>query len=320
MILLWGLSGDGPLRAVSCALERQGLSTFFLDQHAILDTSLELFTGAEVSGTLRVRSSLLDLESITAAYLRPYDFRQLPAIQRAGSRSPAWQHALSIDEGMQAWAEVTPAFVVNRPSAMASNGSKPYQAALIRAAGLEIPETLVTTDAEAVMEFWARHQSLIYKSTSGIRSIVSKLTPEHCERLKDIASCPTQFQEYIKGTDYRVHVVGDEVFASEIVTAADDYRYAGQNGMDVEIRACELDSALRDKCRKLADSLSLPVAGIDLRRTPGGRWYCFEVNPSPGFTYYQQSTGQPIGDSIVSLMASAELPRRTDGDVTMLYA
>jgi len=305
MILLWGLPGDGPLRAVRCALERQGLSTFFLDQHAILDTALELSTGAEVSGTLRVRSSQLDLRSITAAYLRPYDFRQLPTVQRAGSGSPAWQHALSIDDGMQAWAEVTPALVVNRPSAMASNGSKPYQAALIRAAGLDIPETLVTTDAEAVMEFWARHQSLIYKSTSGVRSIVSKLTAEHSDRLKDIASCPTQFQEYIKGTDYRVHVVGDEVFASEIVTTADDYRYAGHDGTEVEIRACELDSALCDRCRRLADSLSLPVAGIDLRRTSSGRWYCFEVNPSPGFTYYQQSTGQPIGDSIASLMASA---------------
>jgi D-alanine-D-alanine ligase-like ATP-grasp enzyme len=28
------------------------------------------------------------------------------------------------------------------------------------------------------------------------------------------------------------------------------------------------------------------VAGIDLRRTPSGEWYCFEVNPSPAYSWF----------------------------------
>jgi hypothetical protein len=37
--------------------------------------------------------------------------------------------------------------------------------------------------------------------------------------------------------------------------------------------------------------LELVVAEVDLRRTPEDDWYCFEVTPSPGFSYYQSFTG-----------------------------
>ena len=65
-------------------------------------------------------------------------------------------------------------------------------------------------------------------AASGIRSIVSRLTPADHDRLEDIQWCPTQFQQYIRGVDYRVHVVGDAVFACEMVADADDYRYAAR--------------------------------------------------------------------------------------------
>jgi hypothetical protein len=33
--------------------------------------------------------------------------------------------------------------------------------------------------------------------------------------------------------------------------------------------------------------------GIDLKVTPDDEVCCFEVNPSPAFSYYEGSTGQP---------------------------
>jgi glutathione synthase/RimK-type ligase-like ATP-grasp enzyme len=119
--------------------------------------------------------------------------------------------------------------------------------------------------------------------------------------LEDIVSCPTQFQQCINGTDYRVHVVGEEAFASEVLCDADDYRYPGQHAL--EVRPYDLPAELESQCRKLATSLQLPVAGIDLRRTSTSEWFCFEVNPSPGFTYYEEATGQPIANSIARLLA-----------------
>jgi D-alanine-D-alanine ligase-like ATP-grasp enzyme len=52
--------------------------------------------------------------------------------------------------------------------------------------------------------------------------------------------------------------------------------------------------------------MDLAFAGVDLRRTPPGTWYCFEVNPSPGFTYYASSTGQPIAEAVARLLAAGD--------------
>jgi glutathione synthase/RimK-type ligase-like ATP-grasp enzyme len=97
-------------------------------------------------------------------------------------------------------------------------------------------------------------------------------------------------------------VVAEEVFACQVTSAADDYRYSSLQGARVEIRPFELSTELRDCCRSLAAALGLLVAGIDLRRTQQGKWYCFEVNPSPGFTYYEEATGQPIAQAIARLL------------------
>jgi glutathione synthase/RimK-type ligase-like ATP-grasp enzyme len=291
------------MRAVHAALRARHEPVCLLDQHAIATTTIELFVGLTVHGVLGLGDDLIALEAITAVYARPYDVRKLPALTEVGPLAPLWRHGLALDDAMQAWVEVTPALVVNRPAAMASNGSKPYQAALIRSAGLDVPDTLVTTDPSAALAFRDRHGSVIYKSVSGVRSVVSRLGPKQQGRLADIENCPTQFQQYIRGTDYRVHVVGDKVFAAEIVSTADDYRYAGRTGHSIEIRACAPEHELAERCRRLAAELSLPVAGIDLRRTPEGRWYCFEVNPSPGFTFYQDATGQKIAEAVASLLA-----------------
>ena len=264
--------------------------------------AIDLVAGPSVHGTLQLDDTSIALEAIDAVYVRPYDIRQVSAMREAGPSSMLWQHGLAVEDAMQAWVEIAPARILNRPSAMASNGSKPYQAALIQAAGFDVPDTLVTTDPAAVLAFRDRHGTIIYKSTSSVRSIVSRLDEEHLDRLADIANCPTQFQQYIAGTDLRVHVVGDRVFAAEIRSDADDYRYAGRTGQATEIWAGALEPTLRDQCRRLAAVLDLSVCGIDLRRTPDGRLYCFEVNPSPGFTYYNSGPGQKIAEAIADLL------------------
>ncbi|ODH01769.1 RimK domain-containing protein ATP-grasp [Nostoc sp. KVJ20] len=307
LILLWGITEEAPLAAVHSELTSLGIPSVFLDQRDILDTEIELSVGdvldLPVQGQIRTWYQKIDLTEITAAYLRPYDSRRLPQIAQAGVNSPAWQHAIAVDDTLMSWSEITPAFVVNRPSAMAANGSKPYQLEQIRSLGFKVPETLVTTDPEAVRSFWELHGDIIYKSISGIRSKVSRVGVEHLERLDNVSFCPTQFQQYIPGRDYRVHVVGTEIFASEVISQADDYRYAAENDESTEIRACHLPKEVEQQCRVLAKAINLPLCGIDLRRTPGGDWYCFEVNPSPGFTYYQQFTGQPISTAIANLLA-----------------
>ena len=301
LALLWGVSGEGPLAIVGAELDRLGAPWLLLDQRAILETAVELEVGAEVAGALRLPGATLDLAAVGALYARPYQAAQLPAVARAGPGSPAWRHAHAVEAALLAWSEVTPALVVNRGDAAASNSSKPYQLELIRRAGLAVPETLVTTDPGAALAFWERHGAVVYKSVSGVRSIVRRLAPADRARLADLAACPTQLQRYIPGRDYRAHVVGAEVLACAIEADGADYRYAD----GVRVEACALPDDVAAACVAVTAALGLSVAGVDLRCTPEGEWYCLEVNGAPGFSYYEEATGQPIGAAIARLLAGA---------------
>ncbi len=304
MILLWGHASDAALQAVYQSLYQLGVKIAFYDQRLVLDTEIHLVVDALVGGTLRVKDEQVDLGEISAAYIRPFDSRWLPQIERAGADSPESLHALKIEDALLSWAESTPAFVVNRPSAIATNSSKPDQATRIRAHGFDIPETLVTTDPQAAEAFLEKHGNVIYKSISAARSVVSRLGPEQLSYLNDIKWCPTQFQQYIPGNDYRVHVVGDETFACEIISDADDYRFALDQQAEVKLRAYDLPDEVAVRCRRLAAALGMAVAGVDLRCTPDGRWFCFEANPVAGFTYYQEASNHRIDDAIARLLVA----------------
>jgi glutathione synthase/RimK-type ligase-like ATP-grasp enzyme len=302
MILLWGIAADRPLELVRSALANTNVPVVFLDQQSVLKARIAISMDEGLHGSLRCPEWAVALESITAVYLRPYDVRRMAVLADEKQDSTAFQHALRFEDALTCWTEMTPALVVNRPSAMSSNNSKPFQLQLIRNAGFDVPDTLVTTDPQAVVEFWELHGSVIYKSVSGVRSIVRRLGGEHRDRMQDVAHCPTLFQQYIEGTDFRVHVVGEEIFSCEIESTADDYRYP-RSDESPKVRSCEVPQAVADRCRRVAAALDLHVAGIDLRRTPADRWYCFEVNPSPGFSFYEEETGQPIAKRVARLLA-----------------
>jgi D-alanine-D-alanine ligase-like ATP-grasp enzyme len=52
-------------------------------------------------------------------------------------------------------------------------------------------------------------------------------------------------------------------------------------------------------------SIRLTVAGIDLRLTSDGKWYCFEVNPSPAFTF-QAATNHRVDEAIADLLIAGK--------------
>jgi len=55
MILLWGMSGDEPLTAVTASLHRRNEPYALIDQRDILDTTVELTIGPTLGGTVTVR-------------------------------------------------------------------------------------------------------------------------------------------------------------------------------------------------------------------------------------------------------------------------
>jgi glutathione synthase/RimK-type ligase-like ATP-grasp enzyme len=256
-----------------------------------------------VDGTLRIRGSEIPFASIRGVYLRLTDQEALPENRRRHGRwsSPSLDAARSsvLHAALVDWLETTPCRVLNPVGCMASNMSKPYQAQKITRVGFDVPATLVTSDPSAVRAFARCYKRIVYKSASSVRSVVRELDADRTRELERIRLLPTQFQEYVAGTNIRVHVVGDRVFGTEIRTDAIDYRYAARDGTNVQLDACELPRDVADRCIALSRALGLPLVGIDLIRTPTGRHFCLEANPSPAYTFYQEHTGQPIAEAIV---------------------
>jgi glutathione synthase/RimK-type ligase-like ATP-grasp enzyme len=231
------------------------------------------------------------------------DHRALPEIRNEPVDSPARLHADRFHDALYEWLEMTSARVVNRLSSMASNGSKPYQAGLVQRFGFDTPETLVTSDPAQVGAFQRRFGDVVYKSISGVRSIVTTLKEDDV-RLDRIRWCPVQFQERVAGTDVRVHVVGDEVFATRVRSTATDYRYAGEQvGAMAVLEPLDLSAEVAARCVDMTAAMGLAFSGIDLRFAEDGRVICFEVNPSPGFSYFEANTGQPIASAVAAYLA-----------------
>jgi hypothetical protein len=66
----------------------------------------------------------------------------------------------------------------------------------------------------------------------------------------------------------------------------------------------EVPGRIAENCRAVTEALELPIAGIDLIRTPEGEWYFLEANPSPAFTFYPDRA--TVAARIARLLARPE--------------
>ena len=288
-------------------LDTLGAAYVLFNQRSFADSKITFeVSRGQIRGQLETGGHSYPLSSFSAVYTRLMDDRSLPELDGEPADSPLRRYCRGLHEVLTRWIEVCPGLVVNRCAPMGSNSSKPYQCQLIREHGLLVPETLVTSDPDCVRDFRAVHGRIIYKSISSVRSIVQPFEDADLERLDRIRWCPTQFQAFVDGTNVRVHVIGERVYATAIRTEATDYRYAGKlTGEPAHLREVELSPELAGKCVALAQSLGLAFAGIDLKVTPDDDVYCFEVNPSPAFSYYEGNTGQAISEGLALALMEA---------------
>ena len=311
MILVCGGLADSVTELVCARLVDCGYPFRLLDL-ARYPAGFEIkwhWRGSTPSGFISNGDWAVDLDDLTGVYVRFLGPEgRVPPPNIAPTSAPPVQ--FENDTGLMVLLEDLPCAVVNRLGGGMSNNSKAYQAMLLRQCGLLIPPTLVTNDPEAALQFYEDcRREVIYKSLSGIRSIVRRLEPEQLSRLPLLRHGPAQFQSFIPGENVRVHTVGDRLFATRVHTEAVDYRYARRDGQSVTMEPAKLPPSVEDACLRVAHELDLLLTGIDLMETPDGDYYCFEVNPSPGFLFYERQSGQPISAALADLLYQGAAPR-----------
>ena len=299
MILLCGIPTEEPLARVGLELAELDVPYRFFNQRSTVTSDFSFEVGSDgLTGTVEIGPETFGLRDISAVYTRLMDYRYLPELAGLPAAAPEREQCRQVHDALSSWIEITPARVVNRAAAMASNNSKPYQAQLIRSVGMAVPETLITNQPDLVRDFVVEHGRVIYKSISGTRSIVQELDHNGLSRLDDIGWCPVQFQALVEGVDVRVHVIGEQVHATRVSSEATDYRYASASGTFARLEPTRLSDPVAAQCVALTALLGLRFSGIDLRITPAGEVVCFEVNPCPAYAYYEGHTGQPIARSL----------------------
>ena len=185
--------------------------------------------------------------------------------------------------------------VIHRTSERSSNFSKPLQLASLcrNEIVLRVPHTLIQTSGTQMHEKYGH----VAKSISACRSVV-----------KDLASDKWgeglfMVQELLYGQNVRVHCLGKKLFSWKIDTDIIDYR-ADPETMLKEI---EIPATVAEWCANITKEEGLEFSGIDLIFSED-KWFCFEVNPMPGYHYYELrfrgKKSTPITDSLIELLAS----------------
>lgn len=164
---------------------------------------------------------------------------------------------------------------------------------MARAAGLEIPATLVTNAKEKLRVFARQYPEMITKCLSEVRSFriegkmmgmyTSTINEEDVESLPDLFA-PSLFQENIKKElELRVFYLAGEVFPMAIfsqldpVTAVDFRQYNHEKNNRVVPYALPAD--ITDKIRKLMSALSLNTGSVDIIKSTDRKYIFLEVNP-----------------------------------------
>ena len=63
-----------------------------------------------------------------------------------------------------------------------------------------------------------------------------------------------------------------------------------------------LPKSIEESCLRIAKNLGLIMTGIDFKLTDKNEFYCLEVNPAPGFLYFEWQTRQPICSALSDIL------------------
>jgi glutathione synthase/RimK-type ligase-like ATP-grasp enzyme len=250
----------------------------------------------------------LDLESVRAVWWRrPSQFGLPDTLRDPAHRRLAVSEANTAFHGLFAAME---AVWINPPMLDLLASHKPYQLAVARSLGLEIPQTVMTSDPEEARAFWRECDGdVIYKQFIALPEAWSETRKLGEAETKaadaSLRLAPVIFQRHVAAVaDLRVTIIGDEVFAAAVDLQGLSYDVDVRLNRDAKHVPHDLPDDVADKLRALMRRLGLVYGAIDLRLTEDGRYVFLEINPAGQFLYVEQHTAQPITAALAACLTA----------------
>jgi RimK family alpha-L-glutamate ligase len=201
------------------------------------------------------------------------------------------------------WLERLGIPVMNPAATIERTVDKFYTSALLEAAGLPTPRTVVAERMDDAMTAFGEMRDVIVKPLfgSGGRGMVRVSDEEIAHRVfraLEMERAVYYVQEALphEGRDIRAFVVGDRVVAAAW-RCADGWRTNVAQGARVE-RASLLPE-WHDLSIRAARAVAAEYAGVDLMPLPDGRVFVLEVNGIPGWEGLQSVTDVDVAAAIV---------------------
>lgn len=178
--------------------------------------------------------------------------------------------------------------VVNPPKAVEAAVDKYLTSALLDAAGLRVPRTLVCqTSDEALAAFTTLGGDVVLKPIfgsegRGIARLQDEALAQRAFRMVEQLGGVLYLQEFVahEGYDLRLFVVGRRVLAMRRCNPH-DWRTNCSRGAVAE--PLEVTPELGDLAHRAAAAVGATVAGVDLLPGRDGELYAVEVNAVPGW-------------------------------------
>jgi hypothetical protein len=314
LIVLVSHSDDEHTRRVIAELERLGATFFLLDTGAFpARSSLRMsFSRERVEHSMSVGGRDVGLSSARSAWWRRPQPYQLDGALAQDMRDFAHGECHEAMAGL--WGALDVAWM-NPPGADERAHHKPYQLAVARAVGLDVPRTLITNDPEAAREFASAvaPTRLVYKTflaTERHWRETRILGPQEWALLDRVRLAPVIFQEFVDAeADLRVTAVGETLVAAQIASSAHGYLADYRMDMDAaRFSPTELPDSTRTKLLELMARLGLVYGAIDLRRRSDGSYVFLEVNPAGEWLFVEERTGQLITRAVAECLVALGRP------------
>ncbi|GAA3389185.1 MvdC/MvdD family ATP grasp protein [Cryptosporangium minutisporangium] len=275
---------------------------------AVLSARLD---GPEWTGTLHVTAGgrTFAWEDVTAVWWRKPTGFGLPADLSEWEREFAEEELRHATGGL--WASLD-CYWMSRPDDIRRAGYKLEQLQRARRLGLAVPRTLISSDPAAVREFADDCDGrIVYKVLTDPYLMAGRtvdrnhdadveprfvattlVTAAELAALEStVRTVPCQFQEFVeKRVEYRVTVIGDDLFVAEISPADGpppgvDWRTETDR---LRMRPGSLPDDVAEACLALVRSYGLQFSAIDLVRDRDGRLLFLESNPNGQFLHVEQ--------------------------------
>lgn len=208
------------------------------------------------------------------------------------------------------WHTIPESAWLNSPKNIQSAGEKLYQLKLASKVGFSIPETVVSNKWDSICSHLTDDE-IIMKMPYGILYDNNKLkalyttildkNKVHTLKRENNIPFPGILQAYIpKAREWRVTVVGDNVFDAAIYTsedAKDDWR-KHQQGTEVEFKKENLDVHIEQQCITMLGKLGLKFGAFDFIEGEDGKITFLEMNPNGQFMWLEKMLDLPISRAI----------------------